>query len=109
MFSRDVTAALLVSLNKGTAAMLMSPSNLVEIELSYANFFFVLVLIDHVSENTLWGPVILCKSKGRGGGENGDPQFFFQLNMGALKGQNEGWGRGVFFNKSKKLSFAMFW
>ena len=33
VFSRDVTAAMLVSLNKGTAAMLMSPTNPPGIEL----------------------------------------------------------------------------
>ena len=41
VFSRDVTAAMLVSLNKGTAAMLASPINPPGIELySYTNFFF---------------------------------------------------------------------
>ena len=41
VFSRDVTAAMLVSLNKGTAAMLVSQSNPPGIELySYANVFF---------------------------------------------------------------------
>ena len=41
VFSRDVTAAMLVSLNKATAAMLVSPTNPLEIELySYANAFF---------------------------------------------------------------------
>ena len=41
VFSRDVTAAMLVSLNKGTAAMLVSPTNPPGIELySYANVFF---------------------------------------------------------------------
>ena len=39
--SRDVTAAMLVSLNKGTAAMLLSQINPPGIELySYANVFF---------------------------------------------------------------------
>ena len=39
--SRDVTEAMLVSLNKGTAAMLVSPTNPPGIELySYANIFF---------------------------------------------------------------------
>ena len=57
MFSRDVTAAMLVFVNKGTAAMLVSTTNLPGIELySNANVFFVLVeknmLIDHASENT---------------------------------------------------------
>ena len=33
VFSRDVTAAMLVSLNKGTAAMLVSPTNPPGIEL----------------------------------------------------------------------------
>ena len=41
VFSRDVTAAMLVSLNKGTAAMLVSPTNPPGIELYYhANLFF---------------------------------------------------------------------
>ena len=41
MFSRDVTAAMLLSLHKGTAAMLVSPTNPSWIELySYANVFF---------------------------------------------------------------------
>ena len=40
VFSRDVTAATLVSLNKGTAAMLVSPTNSPGIELCYhANVF----------------------------------------------------------------------
>ena len=43
-FSRDVTAAMLVSLNKEKAAMLVSTTNPAGIELcSYANIFFVLV------------------------------------------------------------------
>ena len=41
VFSRDVTAAMLASLNKGTAAMLVSPTNPLGIEFySYANVFF---------------------------------------------------------------------
>ena len=41
MFSRDVTAAMLVVLNEGMAAMLLSSSNPPEIELhSFANVFF---------------------------------------------------------------------
>ena len=41
VFSCDVTAAMLVSLNKGTAAVLVSPTNLWGIELySYAKVFF---------------------------------------------------------------------
>ena len=41
VFSHEVTAAMLVSLNKGTAAMLVSLTNPPGIELfSYANFFF---------------------------------------------------------------------
>ena len=44
MFSPDVTAAMLVSWNKGTSAMLVSPTNPSGIELySYANVFFFLV------------------------------------------------------------------
>ena len=40
-FSLDVTAAILVSLNKGTAAILVSPTNPPGIELFYhANVFF---------------------------------------------------------------------
>ena len=43
MLSLDVTAAGLMSLIKGTAAMLMSPTNHLRIELcSYANVSFVL-------------------------------------------------------------------
>ena len=39
--SRDVTVTMLVSLNKGTAAMLVSPTNPLGIErYSYANVFF---------------------------------------------------------------------
>ena len=57
-FSRDVTAAMLVSLSKGMAAMLVSPTNLPGIELcSYANVFFCFWLkntvVDHVCKNTL--------------------------------------------------------
>ena len=41
VFSRDVTVAMLMSLNKGTAAMLVSPTNPSGTELnSYANVFF---------------------------------------------------------------------
>ena len=41
VFSRDVTAAMLVSLNNGTAAMLLCPTNPSGIELYYhANVFF---------------------------------------------------------------------
>ena len=41
VFSRDVTAAMLVSQNKGMAAMLVSPTNPLGIELYYhANVFF---------------------------------------------------------------------
>ena len=41
VFSRDVTAAVVMSLNKGTAAMLVSPTYPAGIELySYANVFF---------------------------------------------------------------------
>ena len=59
LFSRDVTAAMLVSLNKGMAAMLVFPINLLGIELySCANGFCCFALknmvIDHVSENTLY-------------------------------------------------------
>ena len=43
VFLRDVTAAMLVSLNKGTAAMLVSPTYPPKIELySCANAFFCL-------------------------------------------------------------------
>ena len=45
MFSRDATLAVLMSLNKGTAAMLVSPTNPLKIELySCANFFFCFAL-----------------------------------------------------------------
>ena len=41
VFARDVTAAMLVSLNKGTAVVLVSPTNPPEIGLySYANVSF---------------------------------------------------------------------
>ena len=41
VFSGDVTAAMLVSLNKGTAAMLVPPINPSGVELySYANVLF---------------------------------------------------------------------
>ena len=41
VFSRDITAATFVSLNKGTGAMLVSPVNPPGIELySYGNIFF---------------------------------------------------------------------
>ena len=43
VFSRDVTVAILVSLNKGTVALLVSPINSPGIELySYAKVFFCL-------------------------------------------------------------------
>ena len=45
VFSRDVTAAMLVSLNKETAAMLVTPTNPPGFELfSYANAFFCFAL-----------------------------------------------------------------
>ena len=45
VFSRDVLAAMLVSLNKGTAVMLVSPIDPPRIELySYANVFFCFAL-----------------------------------------------------------------
>ena len=41
VFSRDVTVAILVSLNKGTVALLVSPTNPPGIELySYTKVFF---------------------------------------------------------------------
>ena len=41
VFSRDVTGAMLVSLNKGTVALLVSPTNPPGIEFySYAKVFF---------------------------------------------------------------------
>ena len=44
VFSRDVTAAMLVSLNKREVAMLVSPTSPPGIDLySYANAFFCLV------------------------------------------------------------------
>ena len=49
--------AMLMSLNKGKAAMLMSPSNPLGIELFYQAVFFRFgekkKVTDHVSENTL--------------------------------------------------------
>ena len=59
VLSRDVTAAMLVSLKKGTVAMLVSPTNPPGIDLyHHANDFFILFqwknkLTDHASENTL--------------------------------------------------------
>ena len=57
MFSHDVTAAMLVSLNKGTAAMLVSPTNPPTIEFYYHVKYILLFrwknkVTDHVSENT---------------------------------------------------------
>ena len=44
VFSRDITAAMLVTLNKGMAVMSVSLTNPLGIQLhSYANIFFVLV------------------------------------------------------------------
>ena len=55
VFSRDVTAAMFVSLNKGTAAMLVFPINPPGSELMQTFFLFWLknMLIDHVSKNIL--------------------------------------------------------
>ena len=68
MFSRDVTVAMLVSLNKETAVMLVSPTNPSGVEFySFANVFFVLVekiLIDHVRENTLDNDLVAWQSIG---------------------------------------------
>ena len=51
MFSRDVTVVMFLSVNKGTAAMLVSPTNRAEIELTLMQMLsFVLVenmLIDY--------------------------------------------------------------
>ena len=57
VFSRDVMAPML-SLNKGTAAMLVSRTNPLGIELYTLCKLFILfcfknMLTDHVSENTL--------------------------------------------------------
>ena len=58
VFSHDVTEVILVSLNKGIVAMLVSQTNPPGIELySYANVFFCFLLkhmlIDQVSGNAL--------------------------------------------------------
>ena len=58
VYSRDVTGAMLVSLNKGMAATLVSSNNPPGIELYYhANVFFCFgrknKVTDHVSENTI--------------------------------------------------------
>ena len=58
LFSRDVTAAMLVYLNIGTAAMLVYPSNPPGIELYYRCEHFLLLqwknkVTDHVSDDTL--------------------------------------------------------
>lgn len=60
VFSRDVMPAMLVSLNKGMTAILLSQTNPPRIELySYANVFFCfawkIMPIDHASESTLLG------------------------------------------------------
>jgi len=67
-FSRDFAAVVLMSLNKGTAAILVSPTNPSGIELFFLCirvllFWLKNVLIDHVSENalkekTLWQTLI---------------------------------------------------
>ena len=60
VFSHDVKAAILVSQNNETAAMLVSQTSPVEVEfLSHANAFFCFnkfgqMLHGHVSENTLY-------------------------------------------------------
>lgn len=57
VFLRDVTAPILVSLNKGTVAMLASPASYQGIKLyCYGKVFFGLktMLIDHASVNTLF-------------------------------------------------------
>ena len=47
------------------------------------------------------GKLHLQSEGGGGGGENGGPSiFFFSGTWGALKGQKEGVGGGVFFDKS---------
>ena len=57
VFSRDVTAAMLASLKKGTGVMLVSQTNPPGIEYKrFLLFWLKNILIDHVSENTL------CKS-----------------------------------------------
>ena len=52
VFSRDVKAAMLVSLNKGTTVMLVYPTNPTGIEL-YSYTFALVEKHAHVSENTL--------------------------------------------------------
>ena len=57
VFSCDVTAATLVSLSKGTAAMLVSPTNSPGIELCCAIQTFSFVSVEkqgYVSESTLY-------------------------------------------------------
>ena len=57
VFSHDVTAAISVSQNNETAAMLVSQTSPLGVELfSYANAFVPinLYIAGHVSENTLW-------------------------------------------------------
>ena len=57
MFSRDVTAAMLVSLNNGTAAMLLYSSRRIRARLSckcFLLFAWKNKVTDHVSENTLY-------------------------------------------------------
>ena len=53
---------MLVSLNKGTAAMLATPTNPLGLN-SYANAFFCFaLLIDHVSKSTLYLIYLLVRS-----------------------------------------------
>ena len=52
VFSRDVTTAMLASLNKRTTAMLVSPTNPLGITLCFLLFWLKNMLIDHASENT---------------------------------------------------------
>ena len=52
MLSRDVTAAMLVFLNNGTAAMLVYPTNPPGIDFYFLLFRWYNKVTDHVSENT---------------------------------------------------------
>mgnify|MGYP006896105218 CR=1 FL=1 len=53
VFSRDVTAAILVSLNKGTAAMLVSPTNPPRIELFLCKRFLLLCICNRIGSRAI--------------------------------------------------------
>ena len=115
MFSRDVTAAILVSLNKE-----MWPCwcpQVISWELNsilMQTFSFVLV-----KKRAHWSSLIIDEWKhavgishskeveGEGWKRKWGPKFFLVEHEGPWKVKRR--VGGSFFNKSKKLSFAMFW